>query len=110
MRTNKPQYVIDPPNIPEFLYRHNSYAWRQLVAWAKNEFQARLVYLAEHGYWKELRYMNDNESPVTILAEMHGYRKLCAIMSDRVWDCFTARERSFVRKAYDLRDLLLRQV
>ena len=102
------QYVIPPPQIPMFMFKHYGRAWRQLIQWSKDEFQARLVYLSEHGYWKELKKMNEEYSPIRILAELHGYRRMCANMTQKVYDDISGRERVFIRRAYELRDMLLK--
>lgn len=104
----KRQYVIDPPSIPMFLYKRNVWAWKKLIEWAKQEFQARLVHCAEHGYWKELRWLNENSSAISILAELSGFRRMCAVMNDGVWGSFTARERAFIRRSFELRDLIMK--
>jgi hypothetical protein len=102
----KRQYVIPPPSIPVFLYRFHKTAWLNLMQWAKNEFQARLIYCAENGYWKELKWLNENSSAISVLAELSGFRKMCAVMGDRVWHTFTARERSFIRRSLELQSFL----
>lgn len=102
------QYVIPPPTMPMFLFHHYGYAWVKIVQWSKDEFQARLRYLAEHGYWRELKSMNENYSPARILAELHGYRGLCAKMTDKVWNQLNVRDRRDIRRAFELRDMLLR--
>lgn len=106
--TSSTQYIIQPPDVPEFLYKRNYQAWKQLIDWAKAEFQARLIYLSENGYWKELRNLNQNYSPMRILAEMSGYRKLCSLLSGELWNELTGRERVFIRRSFELRDILFR--
>lgn len=104
----KRQYVINPPLIPMFLYRRNKTSWLRLMQWANDEFKARIRYCANHGYWRELKWLNENSSAISILAELSGYRKMCAIMDKCLWDQFTARERSFIRRSFELRDIILR--
>jgi len=102
------QYCIQPPTFPMFMFKHNQSVWNKLVQWSKDEFQARLVYLSEHGYWRELKKMNEEYSPIRILAELHGYRRMCANMTQELYDSFSGRERVFIRRAFELRDLLLK--
>ena len=108
MRENKPQYVIQPPNIPMFLYKSSALALRELIEWANKEHKVRREYLIKHGYWKTLKFYEDNESPITILAEMSGFRRIASLISQRAWDKLSGRERVFIRRSYELRDLLLR--
>lgn len=106
------QYITPPPDIPEFLYKSNATAWRNLIVWAHQEHKSWRMYLARNGYYKELKYFENNISPVVILAQSPRFRKLCAFLAQdpnqRVWDSFSLRERSFIRRAYGLRDLLHR--
>lgn len=103
----KRQYVIDPPALPLFLYKRNETAWIRLIDWAKREFHARLVYCAENGYMREFKWLNENSSAMSILAELSGFRRMCAVMETCVWNEFTMRERSFIRRSFELRDLLM---
>lgn len=104
------QYIIPPPNVPEFLYKFNVRVWLDLIYWAKQEHRAWIKYLSENGYYKEYRWFIENVSPIVILAQSPKYRKLCAFLtqSQRVWDSFSVRERVFIRRAFELRDILKR--
>ena len=103
------QYINPPPIFPDYIIKHYPHrVMRELMEWSKKEFHDRLIYLSEHGYWKELRRMNENWSPIRILAEMKGFRKMCAYINNEKYNQFTGRERVFIRRAYELRDLLLR--
>lgn len=106
--TSPVEYVIQPPDIPEFIYKRNVQAWRNLIDWSRKEFQARLIHLSEHGYWRELKRMNQNYSPYRILAEMSGYRKLCSLITQEMWEGLSGRERVHIRRAFELRDILFR--
>lgn len=101
-------YVIPPPNVPEFMYRTYDSTWIDLIKWANREYRARLHYLAKNGYVREWKKMNEEYSPIRILAELTGYRRLCAKMNDGVWNRFSMRERVFIRRAFELRDYLKR--
>ena len=107
------QYVVNPPNIPMFI--HKNYPQQtlpKLIQWAEKEFDARLKYCAENGYWYELKRLNEEYSPMRILAEMSGFRKICAYLQNnqRGWNELTGRQRVFVRRSYELRDLLMRNL
>lgn len=101
------QYVLQPPtDIPFFLFKRKAHAWRKIIDWAKAEFQVELRYCAERGYWRSLKWLNENSSAIRMLAELDGFRKMCANLSDDVWNQFTARERAFIRRAFELSQLL----
>ena len=104
------QYVIPPPDIPEFMYKHfPAITAKKLIAWAKSEFYARLQYLSERGYYKEHKWTSRNMPPIRILAEMSGFRKICAFYSTlENWNKLNKEERDFIRKSYDFRDILFR--
>lgn len=108
MSQSPSEYVIQPPNIPDFLFKKHKSAWDELIQWSQDEFQARLRYCASHGYWKELKSLNQNSSPAMVLAELHGLKKWCSLISQDLWDSFGMRNRRTLRNAYQLRDLLRR--
>jgi hypothetical protein len=67
-----------------------------------------LKYCATHGYWKTLKYLNEEYSPVRLLAEIHGFRRMCANIDQNTWNKLTGRQRVFIRRAFELRELLFR--
>lgn len=101
------QYVIQPPSFPDFLFKTWVEPYRELMNWARQEYDARLKYCADRGYFKQHAYLTKNSSPIRILAELSGYRRFCSLITERVWDQFNPRERRFIRRAYEMRDLLL---
>lgn len=104
------QYVIPPPNIPQFLFKHYSDTMaKRLIEWAKKEFDLRIRYCADRRYYRELKWLNENSSPIRILAELPNYRKICSYFTDESWNRLSARERSFVRRAYELREILVKR-
>jgi len=104
----KQQYVNEPPSIPLFLYKTKTQSLRDLISWAKKEWVDRLNYCAEHGYMLQHKRLTSDYSPMRILAEMTGYRRICSIVTQECWSGLTGRERVFIRRAFELRDLLLR--
>lgn len=102
------QYVIAPPSVPEFLYGHYESVWDELIEWAEKEYTARRHYLGKHGYYKEYVIHNEEWSPIRILAEMSGFRRLCAKLTSELWKRFNKIKKGFIINAYDMRDLLLR--
>lgn len=104
----KSQYVIPPPDIPEFLYRSNVTAWENLVVWAKKEYRARLRYCAKNSYKKEWLWLMENSSPIHILAQLSDYRKMISVITKGTWRDLEKADRIFFTRAYELRDLLFR--
>lgn len=102
------QYVLLPPSIPAFEYKHYSISWEKLIRWAKSEFRSRLQYCARHGYLMEFKNIAENSSPIRVLAEMSGFRKMCAKMTPETWKKLDKKDREFLIRAYELRDLLFR--
>ena len=108
--TTNAQYVIRPPDFPDFLFKTHIYPMEQLVEWSKKEYQARLIYCAENGYWRELKYINEEYSPYRILAELHGFRKYVSYLSQNAqWAVARKYTHRFVGKAFSLREHLFRQ-
>lgn len=102
------QYVTPPPDIPEFYFKHYKTSWEQIIKWAKSEFRSRLQYCAKNGYMKEFKWIAENSSPIKILAELRGFRKLCALVTSETWGKIDKKDRDFIIRSYELRDLLLR--
>lgn len=102
------QYVIPPPDVPEFLYRNYTSVWEDLVDWAKKEYRARLRYCARNSYKKHWMWLMENSSSIHILAEVPKYRKFLSIMTKGTWRSLDRNDRDFLAKAYELRDLLKR--
>jgi hypothetical protein len=110
MSTISPQYYIQPPSLPRFIYGTSNKAWVELMVWSYKEYQERLKQLPKRGYYKELTYQARSYSPIRVLAEMQGFRGICAMLqrNPRVWNNFNARQRQYIRKAFQLRDHLMR--
>ena len=101
------QYYVPPPDVPLFLSSRTSHL-KELVRWAKEEHARGLAYASKKGYYKTVRYLSTEYRPIRILAEMHGFRRICARISQRDWDGLTGRERVFVRRAFELRNYLFK--
>lgn len=106
---NGSQYITPPPDLPMFLYRrYAKSSLQKLIEWAKAEHQARLVFCAEHGYWREFKRLNEEYSPIRVLAEIKGFRRICANLTQEGYNQLSGRERVFIRRAYEFRELLFR--
>ena len=105
------QYIIPPPDLPMFLHKNRpEYTLPQLITWANKEHRSRLRYCAKNGYYREWKRLNDDYSPIRVLAEMGGFRKICSYLINNLdgWNRLSRQERKFIESAYRLRDLLLR--
>ena len=106
----KSEYVIQPPEFPDFIFKRHIQPFEELIEWAKKEYQARLIYCAEHGYWKSLKYLNEEYSPYRILAELSGFRRYCAYLQyNAQWAGARKYTQRFITKSYQLRDMLFKQ-
>jgi hypothetical protein len=100
-------YINPPPDIPLFMYKHYpKVAVAHLIQWAKKEHSDRLIYCAEHGYWRELKRLNEGYSPMIVLSELKEFRKIIIPIVKGGWDKLSMRERAFIRRAYEARELL----
>ena len=106
--TPSSQYFVQPPDVPMFLAGRPSNL-RGLIQWAKDEHQRAVIISTKKGLWKTLDRLSKEYSPIRVLAEMHEFRRICANIKKSDWDALTGRERVFIRRAFELRDLLLRQ-
>lgn len=105
---NGSQYVIQPPEFPEFLFRAYSRPLEELIEWAQKEYQARLLYCSQRGYMREYRIVNEQYSPIRILAELSGFGRFCSVTTSQVWGRLSRKKRGFIMASYELRELLLK--
>ena len=104
------EYVIPPPDFPDFVFKRYVQPLEELIDWARKEYQARLIHCAEKGYWRTLKYLNEEYSPYRILAELHGFRKYCSYLNQNPqWAGAKKSTQRFIVKSYQLRDMLFRQ-
>ena len=102
------QYYIQPPNIPEFLYKISNLAWYKLMEWSYREYQERIRRNAMNGNYKEITVQSREYSPIRILAELHGFRRMCSIMTSETWKKFDGREKDYLIRCFEMRELLFR--
>lgn len=100
-------YIIQPPNYPLFFYKmYPQKLIGELILWAQREHEARLRYCAERGYFKELKRLNEDYSFIRVLSEIDGYVRICAALGNRGWDRLTGRQRVYIRRAYEIKNML----
>jgi hypothetical protein len=106
---NGSQYITPPPDLPPFVYKRSATSLKGLISWATKEHRERLKYCAKRGYFREWTRLHNDYSPMRVLAEMDGLRKVLSMITQEVWDQLTMRERVFIRRAFELRGLLSRE-
>jgi len=102
------QYYIKPPSVPDFVYKVSIQAWYELMVWSYKEYQERLRRNSLNGNYRELTKQSREYSPVRILAEMGGFRRLCSIMTSEMWVRLKREEQDYLIRCYEMRDHLFR--
>lgn len=105
--TPSSQYFTQPPDVPLFLCGRASNL-RNLIEWATKEYQTAIVITTKRGMFKTLKHLSEEYSPIRILAEMKNFRRICANIKRDDWNELSGRERVFIRRAFEMRDALLR--
>lgn len=100
------EYITPPPNVPFFLF-NRAVVLKNMIEWAKKEHAARIQFCADRGYYRELKRLNEDYSPMRVLAEVNGFRRICAKITESVWNELTGRERVFIRRSFEIRQLLV---
>jgi hypothetical protein len=80
------------------------------MIWSYREYRERLKQLPRRGHLKELNYQARESSPLRVLAEMSGFRGLCAVLVKRpwMWNRLPKEQRDYIRKAFELRGYLIK--
>lgn len=100
-------YITPPPDYPKFIVKKYGYGpMIDLIKWAKKEHLDRLKFCAKHGYVREWTRLHNDYSPIRVLAEYKGLREICASITEEAWNKLTMRERVFIRRAYEMMELL----
>ena len=103
-------YINQPPDFPEFMFKVYANPIIAMIEWAKKEHRDRMVYCSRHGYYRELKMLNEEYSPIRILAEVHKFRKYCSMLTDSVWRKLTKSQRDFIIESYELREMLFKDM
>lgn len=103
-------YYINPPHrsmVYIFLWKHKlAQHMEALVEWADKEYFYALQQAAQHKRWGTHRTLTSEWSGFRVLSQMEGFRKLCANLDDEQWNKLKPRTRKFIRKAYEMYELL----
>lgn len=106
MNTSARYFTLPPTNVPEFFFRHYVWTWRNLIAWSVKEYDDALILFSKRGAMKTVKYLSKEYSAMRVLAEMPGFRRMIANITQDVWDKFDMRERVFIRRAWEIYELL----
>jgi hypothetical protein len=103
------QFINPPPSFPPYFVSSYTCAMaKEVVKWANHEYNARLKYCAERGYFKEHKVLTRDYSPARIAFQIPLFNRLCAEFSNRedLWDKLSRAERRFFSDAYEFMRLL----
>lgn len=101
-----------PVGNPDFIYRRypNSIVTdaEKMIAWAKREYNDALRMFAKRGQFDTVRSLSQNYSPMRLLAEAQGFRKMVAflVQDADVWNQLSGRDRVFIRRAWEIYEML----
>ena len=97
------RYYTNPPDIPMFLYKHRAKKnFGDLIAWSIKEYDDALRLMAKRGAMRTVKYLTEEYSPMRILAEMPNFRAVVAKLDMDTYNELSARERQFIRRAYEI--------
>lgn len=104
------RYFTPPPNNqPDFIYkRYGSRVAKDLIGWAKKEYNDALRLFAKRGAWKTVRYLSRECSAMRVLAEMPEFRRIVSLMAGDIedWNKLDRGDRIFIRNAYEIYEAL----
>jgi hypothetical protein len=108
------RYYVTPPtnkrDVPFFIRKHYNYDEpavfagyvKELIVWATQEYRAALRSAAERGAFRFVKFLNEEYSPMRILAESEGFKEILKMMDERNYNILSGRDRIFVRRSYEL--------
>jgi len=109
MNTQSARYYTAPPDLPAYMYKdYTVSSVSQLIAWSKKEYNDALRKYASRGEFATVKMLSDNYSPMRLLAEMNGFRKIVSILvrDSRIFNRLSWRDRIFIRRAYEIYEKL----
>lgn len=102
-------YNAPPPiDLPTFMYKgfYGLRLFESLVAWADNEYLNALQNVTRKGRIDKARILADEWSGMRVLSQMDNFRWVCAQLDEDTWKRLSRKTRRFIRKAYELYELL----
>lgn len=108
-------YTLPPEEVPAFIYKHYPNALvrhaQDLIAWSKKEYNDALRLYARRGEFATVRLLTTNYSPMRLLAEMDGFRRIVALLvrDADIFNSLSGRDRVFIRRAYEVYEMLRKE-
>ena len=105
-------YYTAPPRVNPFypfLWKHKlAQHMEALVVWADQEYLYAVKQSVKYGHPRTIKILADEWSGFRVLSQMDGFRKLCAALhaDPDQWNMLKPRTRKFIRKAYEIYELL----
>lgn len=113
MNTQSARYYNPIPiGNPDFIYRRYSQAivddTKRMIEWSKKEYNDALRMFAKRGQFDTVRSLSQNYSPMRLLAEAHGFKKMIAflVQDTEAFNRLSWRDRIFVRRAWEIHEML----
>lgn len=100
-------YLTPPPDTPIFMYKvYTVSSIRSLIEWSKKEYNDVLNIYAKRGDFRSFKWVNENCSPMLVLAKMKNFRTILAqLNSEAVWKKLSREDKRFIIAAYELYEL-----
>jgi hypothetical protein len=90
-------------DIPPFLKKaYLAEYMRQLIRWAKLEYNSGMNYLNQHASMRTIMYFQQNVSAMRVLAESGLFREVVDYLNENNFNQLNMRERVFIKRTYEL--------
>lgn len=100
-------YTPPPNNQPDFICKHyGSRVARDLIKWAREEYDMALKLFTKRGAWKTVDYLTKEYSAMRVLSEMPNFRHIVSLITEDEYNRLSGRERVFIRRAYEIYEAL----
>ena len=100
------KYYTPPPtqeDIPNFLKKaYLSKYMKELISWAKLEYNTGLNYLTKHASIKTVQFFMEEVSAMRVLAESEAFRDVLEYLNESNYNQLSGREKVFIRRTYEL--------
>lgn len=101
-------YLTPPPDVPMFVYKlYTVSSIHSLIEWSKKEYKDVLNIYAKRGDFRSFKWVNENCSPMLVLAKMKNFRAILAqLNTEKVWNRLSREDKRFIVGAYELYEML----
>lgn len=104
------RYFNPPPatDLPAFMYKghYGVSFYESLVEWADKEYLTAIDIAVKKDKLTQARILYNEWSGMRVLSELDHFRWLIAKIDEDTWNRMSRRTRRFIRKAYELYELL----